>query len=254
MKKWMTVVLLMVLHLVVQAGERPRVIHVIVALCDNAYQGIVPVPEALGNGDKPGTNLYWGAMYGVRTVFDRSADWIRVRNSDSGECKPVLERLVYRSTSDPHVMLVADAYQGRAIRKAISDFLNLAAGHPLPVRVDGIQLPLPELVVYAGHNGLMDFSLPACSPATESRCPGVMVLACKSRDYFEQRLLLLGARPVLLTTGFMAPEAYVLEAALAGWMAGEPGGRIRKRAAMAFNRYQKCGQKAAMRLFVIGPR
>ncbi len=44
----------------------PRTIHVIVALRDNASQGIVPVPAALGNGDDPARNLYWGARYGVR--------------------------------------------------------------------------------------------------------------------------------------------------------------------------------------------
>ncbi|RYD88183.1 MAG: hypothetical protein EOP54_27665 [Sphingobacteriales bacterium] len=27
-----------------------KVIHVFVALCDNKYQGIVPVPKAIGNG------------------------------------------------------------------------------------------------------------------------------------------------------------------------------------------------------------
>ena len=38
-----------------------RTIHVVVALCDNENQGIVPVPEKLGNGKEPLTNLYWGA-------------------------------------------------------------------------------------------------------------------------------------------------------------------------------------------------
>src|SRR5207249_4829544 len=38
-----------------------KVIHVVVALCDNQYQGIVPVPALIGNGDNPAKNLYWGA-------------------------------------------------------------------------------------------------------------------------------------------------------------------------------------------------
>jgi hypothetical protein len=37
---------------------KPRVAHVIVALCDNEYQGIVPAPKAIGNGDDPHNNLY----------------------------------------------------------------------------------------------------------------------------------------------------------------------------------------------------
>jgi len=35
----------------------PLVAHVIVALCDNESQGIVPVPARLGNGQDPGSNL-----------------------------------------------------------------------------------------------------------------------------------------------------------------------------------------------------
>jgi len=47
----------------------------------------------------------------------------------------------------------------------------------------------------------------------------------------------------------MAPEAYSLEAAVAGWLAGEDGERIRNRAAAAYNKYQKCGLNGARRLF-----
>ena len=31
-------------------GQKPLVVHVVVALCDNVHQGIVPVPRLLGNG------------------------------------------------------------------------------------------------------------------------------------------------------------------------------------------------------------
>ena len=31
-------------------AQPPRSIHVLVALCDNVHQGIVPVPKSLGNG------------------------------------------------------------------------------------------------------------------------------------------------------------------------------------------------------------
>ncbi|GAB4337265.1 MAG: hypothetical protein Kow0099_10580 [Candidatus Abyssubacteria bacterium] len=47
--------------------ESTRTIYVFVALCDNEHQGIFPVPPKLGNGDDPANNLYWGAMYGVKT-------------------------------------------------------------------------------------------------------------------------------------------------------------------------------------------
>ncbi len=243
---------LTVAGLVAQAEEKPRVIHVIVALCDNVHQGIVPVPEMLGNGENPRTNLYWGAMYGLRTVFDRSDGWKQVGDQELPVNEWILDRRVYRCVSDPAVMLVADAYRGRAIRQAIQDFLHLAGGHgfPVPIQIEGSKVQFPDLVVYVGHNGLMDSSLPKTAHASGERSPGAIVLACKSRDYFQVRLERLGSRQVLMTTGFMAPESYVLEAVLEGWVADETDEQIRVRAATAYNRYQKCGRKAAMRLFV----
>ena len=53
-----------------------KTIHVFVALCDNENQGIVCVPETIGNGLDASRNLYWGAGYGVRNFFDkRTSDW-----------------------------------------------------------------------------------------------------------------------------------------------------------------------------------
>ena len=50
-------------------------IHVFVALCDNKYQGIVPVPAKIGNGQDPNNNLYWGCAFGIRTFFKNSKEW-----------------------------------------------------------------------------------------------------------------------------------------------------------------------------------
>lgn len=50
----------------------------------------------------------------------------------------------------------------------------------------------------------------------------------------------------------MAPEAYVLDAALAGWLAQESGERVRARAAAAYHKYQRCGPRAAADLFATG--
>src|SRR5688572_31348119 len=48
-----------------------RTIHIFVALCDNKYQGIVPVPAGIGNGQDPKNNLYWGAGYGLKSFFSK---------------------------------------------------------------------------------------------------------------------------------------------------------------------------------------
>jgi hypothetical protein len=57
---------------------------------------------------------------------------------------------------------------------------------------------------------------------------------------------------LLWTTGLMAPEAYTLKAVLDGWIAGENQQQIRDRAAAAYDKYQKCGLKAAHGLLTSG--
>jgi hypothetical protein len=50
----------------------------------------------------------------------------------------------------------------------------------------------------------------------------------------------------------MAPEAYVLSAAIDGWIKKESDEQIRLRAADAYNKYQNCGVKVARKLFATG--
>jgi len=233
--------------------ERTRTIHVFVALCDNEHQGIVPVPKELGQGNDPAHNLYWGALYGVRTFLSKSKDWTLVATRKSpGDW--VLERVVFRHRTS-RAYLVADAYRGDKIKDAVSGFLGAAAGNgarTLMLEKEKASLGIhggADLVVYVGHNGLMDFQVQTPAPDQGAKPRRAMVLACKSRPYFQPHLAALQCRSVLLTTGFMAPEAYTLEAAVAGWLAAETGGKIRERAARAYDKYQKCGLKAARNLF-----
>src|SRR5687768_1037915 len=107
-----------------------RVAYVIVALCDNVNQGIVPVPAALGNGDDPARNLYWGARFGVKTHFNASREW-RALSAVQNPAPKILERVVYKhKTLDAY--LVADAYRGAEIAQATADFLNVASGNLNP--------------------------------------------------------------------------------------------------------------------------
>ncbi len=107
-----------------------RVVHVIVALCDNKYQGIVPVPEEIGNGDDPANNLYWGAGFGVKSFFRKQRDWEFV-SEDRNLNAAVLERVVFRH-KQKGVYLIADAYRGREIHLATSDFFQFASGMGSP--------------------------------------------------------------------------------------------------------------------------
>ena len=235
-----------------------RVAHVFVALCDNEHQGIVPVSERLGNGDDAANNLYWGALYGVKTHFKKSADWKLVA-SLPGPKASVIERIIFKHGSG-EVYLVADAYRGSAIREAVEDFLEAASGGGrgrAAVSLGGKQVALPiggdaELLAYVGHDGLMDFSLERRPAHQDEVRRKVMILACASKPFFSGAIKRAGADPLLWTTGLLAPEAYVLEAAVAGWISHENGEQIRSRAAAAYNRYQKCGIKAARKLFAAG--
>lgn len=232
-----------------------RVAHVLVALTDNRYQGIVPVPAAIGNGDDPAHNLYWGAAYGLRTFLQKSADWELVGRCGAGK-GPVLERCVFRHRREK-VYVVADAYRGREIKRAVSDFFAFAAGQgPEEVAIGDSEFATvagaSDLVAYVGHDGLMDFQLDRYKYSADNKHRDAVMLACASKSYFADALRWTGAKPLVWTTGLMAPEAYVIEAVLAGWAVRDTDDQICRRAAQAYDKYQHCGAKGAMHLFATG--
>jgi hypothetical protein len=238
--------------------NKDKVIHVLVALCDNEHQGIVPVPAKIGNGDDPAHNLYWGAGFGVKTFFSKSRQWQLVAQTPSAK-SAVLERLIFKHKTKG-AWLVADAYRGSELKQTIRDLLNYAAGKEgegiqVKTGADTVTLGIgsnAELLAFVGHNGLMDFTLYDVPPKQDDRQRAVIILCCISKRYFANPLKTAGGYPLLWTTGLMAPEAYVLQAAVEGWLADENGERIRERAAIAYNTYQKCGLKGARNLFATG--
>jgi hypothetical protein len=240
------------------AQDSQRIIHVYVALCDNEHQGIIPVAAKLGNGDDPENNLYWGALYGVKTFFKRSEDW-KLISSEKNLSDTILERCVFEHKTGK-AFLVADAYRGSEIKKAIADFLDSASGRnkkTLSVKEGSkiIQIQLGEdaqLVAYVGHDGLMDFQLEVYPAGINEYGPDVIILACKSKQFFSEPLRKAKAKPLLWTTGLMAPEAYTLKSAVDAWITGESPQEVRMRAAKAYQHYQKCSSNAAMNLLVTG--
>lgn len=232
----------------------PRTVHVFVALADNKNQGIVPVPAKLGNGEDAEANLYWGSAYGIKTFFVRSRDW-KLLASLKNPKPEVLERCIFKHRRQ-NVYFVADAYRGIQIKHAIVDFLEAAAGGNAEqvlagagsVRAGGNA----DLLVYVGHEGLMDFQLTTLPQSKNNLSRKAIILACLSKSYFVAPLRAAGAYPLLWTTGLMAPEAYTLKSALDGWMVNESDQQIRQRAAAAYDQYQKCGLNAARRLFATG--
>ena len=241
---------------------QPIVVHVVVALCDNIHQGIVPVPASLGNGQDPRTNLYWGALYGVRTHFPRAAGWARMETGVPGDPR-ILDRVVLyaslkRGEHSVPVYVVADAWDGTHIQEALQAYLGMAAGNfteKVEVGHGSEQLELraggsAHLLAYVGHNGLMEFTLESSIPSTAEVPPrSAVVLACVSKSYFLDHLQTADAHPLLLTTGLMAPEAYTLDSAIRSWVEEGTTAAVVQAAAGTYDQYQGCGLRAARRLF-----
>ncbi len=116
------------------------------------------------------------------------------------------------------------------------DFLRAAAG--------GSQA---QLVVWAGHDRLMDREPPELGVAPGASPRHVAVLACMSEPFFGPVLESLGARPVVLTRTMMAPEAYLLEALAAAVARHGPSAPKHLRAALvdAYAHYQRITPRAA---------
>ena len=232
-----------------------KTIHIFVALCDNTYQGIVPVPSKLGNGKDSRNNLYWGAAYGVKSYLKyKTADWKLVKSYKS-ENPFVLERLLFKHRTET-VFLLADAYDGEKIKDCTIDFIK-AANRQNSDRVLYQSLSLnfggdSDLVAYVGHDGLMDFNVNIDYKINHKNKMDVIILACYSKRYFSPKIRKAKANPILWTTHLMAPEAYTLKAAIDGWILNESETEIEERAAQSYHKYQKCGIKGARNLFTSG--
>ena len=253
MKAVITSILLVICIIANAQTSNSNTIHVMVALCDNQYQGIVKVPKGIGNGQDPNSNLYWGCGYGIRTFFKKSADWKVVRTYKVDKIR--LERVVFKHKTKDYY-LVTDAYDGEFIKDCTVDFLNSCAG----IKKDTLMIGKTiinlnggaKLVAYIGHNGLMDFSLPSVYQNKDGKKRDAIILACASKQYFTPYIKSSGANPLLWTTHLMCPEAYTLHDALATYINGGDAASVRNSAAAAYNKYQKCGINGAKRLLVTG--
>jgi len=234
------------------ANKKPLIAHVTVALADNKSQGIVPISSSLGNGDSPRTNLYWGALYGVKTYFNNHQEWTKLPIAKAKD-KRVLERVVFKRTlvrdgKEVTAYVIADAWRGENIKDAIIEYMNISSGHNSESVIIQEENSLQEvlaggaahLTAYIGHNGLMEFDIPtqeASSPIEYAK--STIALACYSEQLFNKKIVNIGAHSLLTTNGLMAPEAYTLEAAISSWFSGSSSQMTHKAAASAYSKYQK---------------
>lgn len=224
------------------AAAPSKHIYVIVSLVDNVSQGIVPVPAKIGNGDDPQHNLYWGAAYGVKTFLSKASGW-RKLGCENNISDTILERC--RFVWNDRLSITADAYRGSRIGQAMLDFMQQAATPP--------NEKTHEMVVFIGHDGLMDAENQAVIerfPRHDRHDKQAVVLACMSDEFFSGHLLAAGAKPVVTTYSFMAPEAYVLEAIARGFANQSSEAELRSSAGIAYAKYQRISPKAGKSVFV----
>lgn len=232
-----------------------KTIHIYVALCDNRYQGIVPVGAKIGNGQDPANNLYWGCAYGVKTFFQRSPDWklVSSRKIDS----LLMERVVFKNLKQKYY-LIADAYNGKYIKTCTQDFLQSCAGmnkDTLRIADRSIGIGIggnAQLLGYIGHDGLMDFGIKEQYKAVDQKSRDAIILACISKKFFAPHLRSTGAQPLVWSTGLMSPEAYTIHDAIHEYIEGANAAQVKQAAAAAYAKYQKCSIKAASNLLVTG--
>ena len=73
-----------------------------------------------------------------------------------------------------------------------------------------------------------------------------------SKNYFSEEIKRANANPILWTTNLMAPEAYILKAAIDSWLNNTSLSELKESAAQAYHKYQKCGIRGARNLFTYG--
>lgn len=240
-----------------ETGRDFKVVHLYVALCDNASQGIAPVPEKIGNGDDPANNLYWGCSDGARSCFSGSKLWKRIGVGKVPGQPAILERAVFRHKKT-RALLVADAWRGSAIKPCTEEFIRSVAGqhyesHSFQDDKGQHKINIAggaDFLAFIGHNGLMDFQA-AALPANPHRLQkvDVAILCCKSNAYFAEIVAKAKVRPVLATASNMYPGAFILRDVLEGWLAGEDRSKLRTRAAKAYAKNQGISVKSALTVF-----
>ncbi|MFW5741345.1 MAG: hypothetical protein ACOC1F_13375 [Myxococcota bacterium] len=232
------------------AAGRPLVVSIVVPLCSNQQ---LWCGSRIG-GDPVGlnSNIYWGAIFGARRFFDEYNSPYERIETRTGE-GPVLERIVYRlevpgepwgkpAGEKAEQIVVLHAVHGSRINEAVERFWHTATRGGCVSFEHGGRTRTERVHVagYAGHNRLMDnVKLPPAPAIHEASPIPSFVLACFSERYFGPSLRRAGARPLVTTRSYMAPEGYLVRAMAEGLAANEGPDALRSRAAAAQRSWQK---------------
>jgi hypothetical protein len=186
--------------------------------------------------------------------MNKSREW-QLIFSKINPADKILERLLFKHKSK-NIYLLADAYDGQFIRQTTVDFLTASSGKSrIGIAIGDKEIYFggaSDLIAYAGHDGLMDFSLQEKFESSSDKKRETIILACYSKPYFSSHLRSSGSTPLLWTSGLMAPEAYTLHDAIHEWTLNSSSQQIRLAGAKAYSKYQHCSLKAAQNLLVQG--
>jgi len=238
-------------------NNTPLVVHVLVPLCDNQFQGIVPTTESLGDGFNLKSNLYWATSNGMKRYFKNKNGWKMLKSIIYDSDSTILERVIFEQQFEngAQVILVNDAYRGDKMEDCLNDFFNSLAGtlnDSVFIKDDTILInSKADLIAFNGHNGLMDVFIDEVYNQDGIQ-KDAAVIACSSIYDFSYRLNMLKAYPLVTTNNSLYPGAFVMDAIIKNWALMKTDEDIRLSAGNAYHRVKQCGLKGARNLFSTG--
>jgi len=235
----------------------PLVAHILVPLCDNDHQGIVPTTESLGDGFNLKSNLYWATSNGLKRYFKEKRQWKMLKDIIYDKDSITLERVVFKRgyENNAEVILIVDAYRGDKMEDCLKDFFNSLAGElkdTVFIDLDTVLINAKaDLIAFNGHNGLMDVFVDEVYNQ-DSIQKDAAVIACSSMYDFNERLNLLQAYPLVTTNNSLYPGAFIMEAVINNWALMKTDEEIKLSAGDAYHRVKQCGVIGARNLFSTG--
>tara|TARA_B100001750_G_scaffold241966_1_gene254530 strand:- start:429 stop:1190 length:762 start_codon:yes stop_codon:yes gene_type:complete len=233
------------------AEDNLRTIHILVPLCNSEHDGMVSVSTGC-DYNKPETNLFWGAIYGIKTFFKADVNnWEHIQDIQY-QGSHILERSIFKHKKQ-NVTLIADAYNGKMLDVALIDFYQSLDGTKKEnfllldwdFEIDVDIYGSSDLIIFVGQHKDIEYQF---NSKTKSDIE-TMILTCFSQLNFCDAVSNTSAIPLLLTTNAIAPEAYSIKGALDVWINNRDSKEILDEASMQYNNYQNCGIKAAKSLF-----
>ncbi len=238
-------------------NESPLLVHIFVPLCDNENQGIVPTTESLGNGMSLKSNLYWATSKGVKRFYKESPDWKIIGNKFNIDSN-VLERVVFKKNYNNNaiVYLIADAYRGDRMNSCLADYFNALSGNRLDsITLEGEKYEVAahsDLLIFNGHNGLMDDHPDILPPKTHVSKDAVSI-SCISAKYFKGYYEYTNSFPLVNTNHLLYPGAFISEGIINKWAELGSAQECKIAAGNSYYKYKpKSGSNGSQNLFNYG--